>query len=247
MSDQPLILVVDDDPSIRDALAIMLERANYSVQTAANGRNALASVAAAAPSLILLDVMMPELNGIEVASRLRANPDTADIPIIMLTARGEELDELVGLQVGADDYVAKPYSNKVLVARIEAVLRRAAASAAGGADTTGDSNDQRGLSLGPIRINTDTHEVTLDGSILKLTLTEFRVLTSLVEAEGRVLSRSTLIAEAIGPGITVTERTIDVHVTAIRKKLGGHSGIIQTVRGVGYRATLVKDESVSHA
>lgn len=238
MTTRKQILVVDDEADLVELVTFNLERAGYGVLTAGNGRLGLALATSEKPDLILLDIMMPELNGIEVASRLRANPDTSGIPIIMLTAKGEEVDELVGLRVGADDYLAKPCNTKILLARVEAVLRRAGPQPIA---------QNAGISLGPIQIDTDSHEASVEGEPLKLTLTEFRVLTSLLEADGRVLSRSSLIQQAIGPGITVTERTIDVHVTAIRKKLGQHAGIIQTVRGVGYRATLAKDESVGSA
>ncbi len=146
----------------------------------------------------------------------------------MLTAKGEEIDQIVGLTVGADDYITKPVSMKVLLARIEAVLRRIGRS--------GDA-DPKTISLGAVNANLETHEVFVDGQPVKLTLTEFRLLTSLIQAGGRVLSRSTLMSKAMGPGVTVTERTIDVHVTAIRKKLGPKAPILKTVRGVGYRAT----------
>jgi DNA-binding response OmpR family regulator len=177
--------------------------------------------------------MIPELPGTEVAARLRSDPATASIPLIMLTAKSEETDQIVGLKVGADDYVTKPFSMKVLLARVEALLRRA-----------GRLGGDRGmLRLGAIEVNTDTHQATLDGQLLKLTLTEFRILAALLQAGGRVLSRNALMSRAMGPGVTVTERTIDVHVTSIRKKLLNLSHVVKTVRGVGYRASLEPDES----
>jgi two-component system phosphate regulon response regulator PhoB len=143
----------------------------------------------------------------------------------MVTAKGEEVDQLVGLTVGADDYIAKPFSVKILQARIEAVLRR----------TKPVGSVGKVISLGPVSINLESHEATVESDVLKLTLTEFRLLSSLVAAQGKVLSRSVLMSRAMGPGVTVTERTIDVHVTSIRKKLGKYAGLITTVRGVGYR------------
>jgi len=220
------ILVVEDERDLAELLQFQLDRAGYSVSTAATGAAALRKIEQQLPDLILLDLMLPELSGIEVASRLRTNPKTASIPIIMLTAKTDEVDQVVGLSVGADDYITKPFSVKVVLARIEAVLRRAAA---GPAEST--------LRLGPIAISQDTHEVTVDGETIRLTLTEFRILASLASAQGRVLSRHILMSKAMGPGVTVTERTIDVHVTAIRRKLGEHGNLIRTVRGVGYRAT----------
>lgn len=221
------ILVVDDERDLAELLVYNLKRAGYGVAAAFNGRAALEAITNRVPDLIVLDVMLPELSGTEVASRVRSNPQTAGIPIIMLTAKGEEIDQIVGLTVGADDYVPKPFSMKVLLARIEAVLRRAARA--------GENAAQ--LSMGGLRINTETHEAFVNGETVKLTLTEFRLLASLIQAGGRVLSRQMLMARAMGAGVTVTERTIDVHMTAIRKKIGPCSALIKTVRGVGYKAT----------
>lgn len=222
------ILVVEDEHDLAEMVRFHLERAGYQVSLAADGRAALQKISRARPDLVLLDLMMPELSGTEVASRIRSNPETATIPIIMLTAKAEEMDQLVGLSVGADDYITKPFSMKVVLARVEAVLRRAKGAAAP------EALIQK---LGPIEINQDTHIVRVSGEVVKLTLTEFRLLASLVAAGGRVLSRHLLMSKAMGPGVTVTERTIDVHITAVRRKLGEHGSIIRTVRGVGYRAT----------
>lgn len=222
------ILVVEDEKDLSELLVYNLKRAGHQATAVASGRAALAAVASRVPDLVILDVMLPELSGTEVASRLRSNPQTAGVPIIMVTAKGEEVDQIVGLTVGADDYITKPFSMKVLMARVEAVLRRA---------QRGPAPEAQMLSLGGVQLNTDTHEVFVDGESVKLTLTEFRLLAALIQASGRVLNRAALMAKAMGPGVTVTERTIDVHVTSIRKKLGGRAGIIKTVRGVGYRAT----------
>lgn len=227
MSTRRHILVVDDEKDLCDLISYNLRRAGYEVATAHTGRAALDYVAEKSPDLVVLDVMLPELSGTEVASRIRSNPATASLPIVMVTAKGEEVDQLVGLTVGADDYIAKPFSTKILVARIEAVLRRSGSPSQAG----------KTLSMGPIAVHTDTHEVLVDGEPVKLTLTEFRLLTALINAGGKVLSRSVLMARAMGPGITVTERTIDVHITSVRRKLGAHAGIVKTIRGVGYKAT----------
>ncbi len=221
------ILIVDDEKDLCDVLSYNLRRAGYEVATAHTGRSALDYITKKSPDLVVLDVMLPELSGTEVASRLRSNPATASIPIVMVTAKGEEVDQLVGLTAGADDYVCKPFSTKVLLARIEAVLRRS-----GAPGQTGEV-----IVMGAIEIHADTHEVLVEGEAAKLTLTEFRLLVALVQAGGKVLSRSVLMARAMGPGITVTERTIDVHITSVRRKLGKQAGMIQTIRGVGYRAT----------
>lgn len=226
MSQGKHVLIVDDERDLAELLTINLQRAGYRTSVAHDGRSALASIATDPPDLVILDIMMPELSGTEVAGRIRSDPATATLPIVMLTAKGEEVDEIVGLTVGADDYITKPFSIKVLLARVAAVLRRAEESAGSGAITR----------IGPVRINTDTHECVVDGAPVKLTLTEFRLLAALAQASGKVLSRSTLMNRAMGPGVTVTERTIDVHITSIRRKLGEAGQMIQTVRGVGYRA-----------
>lgn len=219
------ILVVDDERDLAELLVYNLKRSGYEVSTAFTGRQALDLLTSRTPDLILLDVMLPELSGTEVASRLRANPQTAQIPIIMLTAKGEEVDQIVGLTVGADDYIPKPFSMKVLMARVAALLRR-----------SGRPGAPSGLlQVGGVELNLDTHEVFSLGDSVKLTLTEFRLLASLAQENGRVLSRQKLMSRAMGPGVTVTERTIDVHMTALRKKLGGCSNLLKTVRGVGYR------------
>ncbi len=230
MSTRKTILVVDDERDIAELLTYNLKRAGFDVIVASSGRQALAAVEARVPDLIVLDVMLPELSGVEVAGRLRANPRAAHVPIVMLTAKTEEVDQIVGLTMGADDYVTKPFSMKVFLARVEAVLRRTQRTAP-------LSSEERMITLGPVSCNPETHETSVDGTPIKLTLTEFRLLTSLIQANGRVLSRATLMSKAMGPGVTVTERTIDVHVTAIRKKLGASANMIKTVRGVGYRVT----------
>ncbi len=233
MADRPHILVVEDERDLADLLVYNLQRAGYLATCVSGGRAALEAVSKNLPDLILLDVMIPELPGTEVAARLRAEPATASIPLIMLTAKSEETDQVVGLKVGADDYVTKPFSMKVLLARVEALLRRSGRL----------SGDRGMLRLGAIEVNTDTHQASLDGQLLKLTLTEFRILAALLQASGRVLSRNALMSRAMGPGVTVTERTIDVHVTSIRKKLLHLAHVIKTVRGVGYRASLELEES----
>jgi two-component system phosphate regulon response regulator PhoB len=226
MTRRKRILVVEDERDLAEILAYNLQKSGYQITVAFDGRQALDRVSIELPDLILLDVMIPEMSGIEVAGRLRASPATAGIPVIMLTARGEEVDQIVGLSVGADDYITKPFSMKVLLARIEAVLRRAERGGSAAAST---------LSSGPVSVNLETHEVRCAGREVSLTLTEFRLLSAILGAGGRVMTRAALMSKAIGPGITVTDRTIDVHVMAIRRKLGEHGAIIRTVRGVGYK------------
>ena len=225
MSDSKRILIIEDERDLAELVALNLERAGYEPHQAHDGRSGLARAGEIVPDLILLDIMLPELTGIEVAQRLRVDPATAGIPIIMLTAKATEADEVVGLTAGADDYVTKPFSLGVLLARIETVLRRSQAAEPRSAE----------LRAGPVEIRTDTHRVTVDNEEVKLTLTEFRLLACLIEGRGTVLSRKELMRRAIGPGVRVTPRTIDVHVTALRRKLGEAGGMIETVRGVGYR------------
>lgn len=227
------VLIVDDEADLSELVSYNLSRAGYETDVAHDGPAAIARIAECKPDLVVLDVMMPGLNGHEVLARIRRAPETADLPVILLTAKSGESDEIEGLSRGADDFVTKPFSMKVLEARIDSILRR-----------SGPQAGEHRCALGPITVKKETHEVLLDDTPLKLTLTEFRLLSSLIEAGGSVLSRQALIKMAIGAGVTITERTIDVHITSIRRKLGPHASIIKTVRGVGYRTS---DESVGHA
>jgi len=220
------ILVVDDEPDLVDLLRFNLERAGHEVLGATHGREALDLAREHRPDLAIVDVMMPEMDGIELVRRLRSDPRLSAIPILILTAKTEERDEVQALSVGADDYVPKPFSIKVLLARVESLLRRAEGQIASSPDE---------LTHGTIVVDLRRHEASLAGEPLSLTPTEFRILWALIAAEGRVLTRSDLIAKAIGMGVAVTKRTIDVHVTSLRRKLGDASGLIETVRGVGYR------------
>ncbi|MEM0984312.1 MAG: response regulator transcription factor [Planctomycetota bacterium] len=231
------VLIVDDEPDLSELLAYNLERGGYVTRVEHDGVKAVEAARTFQPDLMILDVMMPELSGLEVADRVKRDPALAGVPIIMLTARSDERDELDGLSAGADDYVTKPFSMKVLEARIEAVLRRAEAAGGNAAAAAAPESAGQILRAGQLQLDRGTHEVRLGESELQLTNTEFRLLLSLMEAGGRVLSRQALISQAMGPGVTVTERTIDVHVTSIRKKLGDEANLIKTVRGVGYRMT----------
>lgn len=227
MKDRSYILVVEDERDLAELLRYNLNVGGYDAEVARDGRQALEMVATRRPDLIVLDVMLPIYDGITVARQLRSDDATKPIPIVMLTAKAADADQVTGLKAGADDYLTKPFSVPVLLARIEAVLRRSAGREAGSAV----------LSLGDVEVDTERHEVRVSNEAIRLTLTEFRLLAALVAAPGRVLTRQSLISRAIGPGITVTERTIDVHIAAIRKKLGDSGAMIKTVRGVGYRIT----------
>jgi DNA-binding response OmpR family regulator len=221
------VLIVDDERDLVELITYNLGRNGYDVLAAFDGLAALEIASREIPDLILLDLMMPGLDGTEVARRLKADSRTAAIPIIMLTARGEETDVVVGLTLGADDYVTKPFSMKILLARLGTVLRRADGSSTG--------SDGGVLRAGPLNIDSSKHEATVDGEPIKLTLTEFKLLSALVGARARVLTRDQLMDKAMGTDVFVTDHAIDVHITAIRKKLGSAAWLVHTVRGVGYR------------
>ena len=219
------ILVVEDEKDLADLIAYNLKRSGYDVVTAEDGNTALEIASKQLPDLVLLDLMIPGIDGSAVARRLRADPETSHIPIIMVTAKGEETDVIVGLTLGADDYVTKPFSMKILLARLASVLRRSETAPA----------ENVLLKAGPLTIDSSRHAVLVEGEPVRLTLTEFKLLSALVIARGRVLTRNQLMDKAMGEGISVTDRAIDVHVTAVRKKLGSAHWLIQTVRGVGYK------------
>jgi two-component system phosphate regulon response regulator PhoB len=218
------ILVVEDEADLADTLRYNLEREGYACRTAADGRTAVAELRRSPPDLILLDRMLPGMSGDEVLSQIRHEHRGASIPVIMLTAKAEESDQLVGFALGADDYIPKPFSMKLLLARVAALLRRLEAGEA----------DPEVVSGGPITLDASRHEVTVEDRPVALTATEFRILRALMLANGRVLSRSQLIDNVLGTGVAVTDRTIDVHITALRKKLADQGAWILTIRGVGY-------------
>lgn len=218
------IFVVEDETDLADLVRRYLEGEGYECRVITRGDQVLVEAGRRRPELILLDRMLPGISGDEVAARLKRDPSTAGIPIIMLTAKAEEADQLVGFALGAEDYISKPFSMKVLAARVAALLRRRG-------DTSGQADE---IEAGPLRISSARHEVTIDGTPVTLTLTEFRLLAALVKARGRVLDRSKLIDLALGADTVVVDRTIDVHITAVRKKLGKAALWIQTIRGVGY-------------
>jgi two-component system, OmpR family, phosphate regulon response regulator PhoB len=219
------IVIVEDERDMADLVARRLTREGYAVDVATDGLTGLDKIRSRPTDLALVDIMLPHLSGTDLVKEVRQDPLTANVPIIMMTAKGEENDVVVGLALGADDYVAKPFSLSVLVARVAAVLRRATAGATG----------KGPLKIGPLAIDTDRHLVKVDDEVVALTRTEFRLLVALAGARGRVLTRNQLIDQAMGANTIVTDRTIDVHLTALRKKLGEARSCLQTVRGVGYR------------
>jgi len=220
------ILVIEDERDIIEVIEYNFEREGYTVLSATNGEKGLEIARAKRPSVVILDLMLPGFDGIEVAKRLRRDPSTREIAIVMLTAKSEESDVILGLGVGADDYVTKPFKMKELLARVKAVLRRGPLQDEG---PTGQRLDLDGLVIDKAK-----YQVILNGNEVPLTLTEFKLLTTLASAPGRVFTRELLLQKIQGEAF-VDERNIDVHVRSIRKKLGEETDYIVTVRGVGYK------------
>jgi DNA-binding response OmpR family regulator len=219
------ILVIDDEPELVKLLDYNMTKAGYLVLSAKDGENGLAAARKHSPDAIILDVMMPGLDGWEVCKRLRTDPSTSALPILMLTAKAEEGDRVLGLELGADDYVTKPFGVRELLARVKALLRRSEIATA----------SPEVIKSGKIVIDSSRRTVTVAGKPVALTATEFNLLKSLAEKEGRVISREDLLSLARGDEVAVMDRTVDVHVAALRKKLGRQGDMIETVRGVGYR------------
>lgn len=219
------ILIVEDDRSLAEVLEYNLRQNGYQTLVANDGQDGLRQARLRSPDLIVLDLMLPMVDGLEICRRLRADPVTRNILVLMLTAKSEETDEVVGFSVGTDDYVAKPFSVKVLLERIRALLRRRDGDDAGGNVLVSQG----------VMVDRERHRVTVDEKLLDLTPSEFGLLAALVRQPGRVFSRSELIDAALGGDSLVLERTIDVHVRSLRKKLGPHAVLVETVRGVGYR------------
>lgn len=221
------VLVVDDEPDILELIRFNLEREGYTVRTVASGEEALAAAAQLMPDIVVLDLMLPGLDGIEVCRRLKREAGTQAVPVLMLTAKTEDTDIVTGLEIGADDYVTKPFSPKVLIARIRALLRRTRDGSNAG--TTGN------IQFSGITIDPNRHEVVVDGVKIDLSATEFSLLEFLGSNPGWVFSRSQIIDAVRGRDYAITERAVDVQVLGLRRKLGQHGEVIQTVRGVGYR------------
>jgi DNA-binding response OmpR family regulator len=221
------ILLIEDDSDISELVQYNLEREGYKVTAAADGELGWSQAVQTKPDLIVLDLMLPTMDGLSVCKRLRSSPETSGIPIVMLTAKGEESDIVVGLEMGADDYIAKPFSPKELVARIRAVLRRPRAAAT--------ASDEGRRTVGPVTIDIERHEAYFNGKPLALTLAEYRLLSTLISRPGRVFTREQLLEKITGGEVYVIDRNVDVHIRAIRKKLGDEAEFIITVRGVGYK------------
>ena len=219
------VLVVEDDRPLAEALAYNLQRSGFDVTLATDGREAVNMSRVAFHDVVLLDLMLPELDGLEVCRRMRSHASTRDSLVIMLTAKAEEVDQLIGFSVGADDYVTKPFSVKVLLQRIKALLRR----------QEGPVNDSDVIVSQGLMIDRLSHRATIGDQPMTLTKSEFALLEVLARHQGRAFSRAELIDAALGDDAIVLERTIDVHIRAVRKKLGQYANLVETVRGVGYR------------
>lgn len=225
------LLVVDDEEDILELLRYNLEREGYAVITAESGESAVELALSARPDLILLDLMLPGMNGLDVCRQLSRDDRTAMIPIVILTARAEEADIVAGLELGADDYVSKPFSPRVVTARVRSVLRRGRRSRA---------DESRVLEIGPVGIDVERHLVHVNGQEVDLTATEFGVLLFLARHRGWVFTRDQIIDAVKGSDYPVTDRSVDVQIVGLRRKLGTAGTMIETVRGVGYR---MKDDS----
>jgi two-component system, OmpR family, phosphate regulon response regulator PhoB len=219
------VLVIEDDRALAEVLSYNLKAAGYEVLVATDGQDGLLQAQIKSPDIVILDLMLPVIDGLDVCRRLRADNSTKELLIVMLTAKAEESDELIGFSLGADDYVTKPFSVKVLLERIKALRRRR---------TTEGASDEVTTRLG-VSVDRRRHLALAHGKPLQLTRSEFRLLDTLIRQPGRVFHRTELIDAALGEDTMVMERTIDVHIRALRRKLDAHAVVIETVRGVGYR------------
>ena len=220
------IVVVEDEPDLVDVVTYNLEREGYSVRASKRGDEGLNLIRSEVPDLVLLDLMLPGMDGLSICRQMKSDSSMREIPIIIASAKGEESDVVIGLEMGADDYLAKPFSPRELLARIRAVLRRGA--------PTADVRDDR-IVIRDLTIDSRKHEVKINNVVVSLTSTEFKLLHHLASSRGRAFSREQLLNRVVGMGVVVVDRNIDVHIRARRKKLGNHSDMIQTIRGVGYR------------
>lgn len=223
---QTKILLVEDDRSLAEILEYNLQREGYDVSRAHDGRDGLTQAQLKLPEIVILDVMLPVMDGLEVCRQLRANSETRDCLVMMLTAKSEEADQLIGFTVGADDYVIKPFSIRVLLERLKALRRRSQQTT----ENVGDLVTRQGITVDRRRFR-----AMIGDQVLEITKSEFRLLDTLIRQPGRAFDRSELIDAALGGDALVLVRTIDVHIRALRRKLGNHADLIETVRGVGYR------------
>ena len=219
------VFIVEDEPDLRDTLKYNLENEGFSVEAFSNGETFLSSVYKNIPNLVILDLMLPGVSGLDVCRELRSNENYDGIGIVMLTAKSEEIDRIVGFELGADDYVTKPFSVRELILRVKVLLKK----------NTDDGANEQILEFGPILMNLDAYEVSIDGKIVNLTALEFKLLKHLLKRKGRVQTRDQLLGDVWGYSSEVTTRTVDTHIKRLREKLGEPGDLIQTIRGVGYR------------
>ena len=219
------VFIVEDEPDLRDTLKYNLENEGFIVEAFSNGEDFLSSVDKNKPNLVILDLMLPGVSGLDVCRKLRSNDNYDGIGIVMLTAKSEEIDRIVGFELGADDYVTKPFSVRELILRVKVLLKK----------RTDDGANEQILEFGPILMNLDAHEVSIDGKIVNLTALEFKLLKHLLKRKGRVQTRDQLLGDVWGYSSEVTTRTVDTHIKRLREKLGEPGDLIQTIRGVGYR------------
>ena len=221
------ILIVEDEKEIRDLLVHYLRKEGFQPQVAQDGEEGLSKARSEKPDLILLDILLPKMDGLELLRKIRSDREIARTPVAMLTAKGDETDRIVGLELGADDYIAKPFSPREVVARIKAILRRTRKEA--------EEIDEKVLEYGGLQLDVARHEVRFKGKAVSLTSKEFRILQALLSAPGRVLSRESILKKVWGEGTYVIDRTVDVHIAKLRQKIPFLSDAIETVKDVGYR------------
>ena len=233
------ILIVEDEAEIADLIKFHVEREGFQGSHVPSGQTALEEIVQEPPALVLLDLMLPDLDGLEVCRRLKWQPETRDVPIVIVSAKGEEADIVTGIELGADDYITKPFSPRVMMARIKNVLRRYASTGSG----EQPASNRIALAGGDLVIDTDRHTVKAGHRSIDLTVTEFGILQFLAGRPGFVRTRDQIISAVHGGNTILSSRTVDVHVTALRRKLGDHGQLIETVRGVGYRLSEGSNES----
>jgi DNA-binding response OmpR family regulator len=221
------IFVIEDEPDILEVIEYNLKREGFQVASSSNGREGLRRVQSEFPALLILDLMPPGLDGIEVCREVKTHPSTRQIPVLIVSAKGEESDVVLGLGVGADDYITKPFSPRELIARVRAVLRRG--------PLRDSAPAQERVAADGVLVDSGRHEVVVDGELVPFTATEFRLLHYIASHPGRVFTRDQLLTSVVGNDVVVIDRNIDVHIRSVRKKLGMHRDMIETIRGVGYR------------
>lgn len=226
MGNPAKILVVDDEEDIRDLLDITFTREGYRVYQASSGEEALEKARLNMPELIILDVMLPGIDGHETCLRIKKDPELKRIPVLMLSAKSEEMDQIIGLKIGADGYMPKPFTPQLLVAKVNAILRMLVKEV---------EDEQASVSYLDLRMNPNNHSVTLENDALKLTNVEYQILYMFLSRPGRVYSREKILERVRGDDVIITERTVDVHILSLRRKLKDYAQYIETVRGVGYR------------